>query len=89
LLTILTDNTEKLTKIIIYIIICITNIIITIMTITIIIIERGSIKDEAIILLFLGSTGILLTYAIMKKYFANNYEDAMKYNYTTLNNNSN
>ncbi|ORX41704.1 hypothetical protein BCR36DRAFT_587814 [Piromyces finnis] len=48
--------------------------------------KRGSIKDEAIILLFLGSTGILLVYASMKKCFANNYEDGMKYNYTTLNN---
>jgi len=51
--------------------------------------KRGSLKDEAIIVLFLSSTGILLMYAIMKKCFANNYEDAMKYNYTTLNNNAN
>ncbi|OUM59646.1 hypothetical protein PIROE2DRAFT_46877, partial [Piromyces sp. E2] len=51
--------------------------------------KRGSIKDETIIILFLGSTGILLIYAIMKRCFANNYEDGMKYNYTTLNNNSN
>eukprot|EP00833_Pecoramyces_ruminatium_P018071 jgi/Orpsp1_1/1192103/evm.model.d7180000090601.1 len=49
--------------------------------------KRGSLKDEAIIVLFIGSTGILLVYAIMKKCFAN--EDAIKYNYATLNNNAN
>jgi len=48
--------------------------------------KRGSIKDEIIIILFLSLTGILLIYAFMKKCFANNYEDGMKYNYQTLNN---
>jgi len=51
--------------------------------------KRGSLKDESIIVLFIGSTCILLVYAVMKKCFANNYEDGMKYNYTTLNNNTN
>lgn len=50
--------------------------------------KRGSLKDESIIILFISSTGVLLVYAVMKKCFANNYEDGMKYNYTTLNNTS-
>ncbi|KAL6611935.1 hypothetical protein LY90DRAFT_506487 [Neocallimastix californiae] len=36
--------------------------------------KRGSLKDESIIVLFIGSTCILLVYAVMKKCFANNYE---------------